>query len=173
MKKSAKLSTMSLPSISNLLSKEVNEETFNQFLPVIQDFKFSNVSKMDADHHLPASKSLKNVHPLKTLHPFPRGSKLNPNPTKQIFSENKVKTGIITLKMKTPTLKSTIESVHQIENNEKTNYPFFIESPVTVKDEKPKWVFEECVNQKRGRKGKPKEWLSIINNIKNQKQNKK
>jgi hypothetical protein len=167
MKKSAKLSTQSLPSISNLLSKEVNEETFNQFLPVIQDFKFSNVSKMDADQQLPASKTLKNVHSLKTLHPFPRGS------TTQIFSENKVKTGKITLKMKTPTIKSTIESVHQIENNEKSNYPFFIESPVTVKDEKQKWVFEECVNQKRGRKGKPKEWLSRINNIKNKKQNKK
>jgi hypothetical protein len=35
------------------------------------------------------------------------------------------------------------------------------------REEKPKWVFEENIFQKRGRKGKPKEWKINIHKIRN------
>jgi hypothetical protein len=50
----------------------------------------------------------------------------------------------------------TLEEVKVLENS----YYF-------REDEKPKWIFEENILQKRGRKGKPKEWQLKIQNIKN------
>jgi hypothetical protein len=50
----------------------------------------------------------------------------------------------------------TLEEVNVLENS---NYP--------REDKKPKWIFEENILQKRGRKGKPKEWQLKIQNIKN------
>jgi hypothetical protein len=130
-----------LPSISEIFSMESGH--FNQ-LPelLLPEPAFTSTPKETIvqkiiSHEDWFSEKEKSLKDLPT--PVFKSSKMKKPPTKSFFTFD----------------SKTLEEVTLIERS------FYLGEG----EEKPKWVFEENIFHKRGRKGKPKEWKTNIHKI--------
>jgi hypothetical protein len=137
----------SLPSISEIFYIESGH--FNQ-LPalLLPELTFSSTPKETIvqkiiSHEERISEKEKSLKDLPT--PVFKSSKMKKPPTTSFFTFD----------------SKTLEEITLIERS------FYLGEG----EEKPKWVFEENIFHKRGRKGKPEEWKTNIHKIKNRNKN--